>query len=283
MNNRLKKFSVVLIIIYLFINYTACVNTYSSYVNLTKTTYAPFGENNDASYVNKPSSSYNLGSAKILAGKNVIISLFVDTPGKRWTYKRRQEELKKLSRACDYLTNKGSEYSQDIEFVYDWNTDFSLLKSSNMKLAADNTGFEDEIDKEFDVLTKSKIDYDALLRKYSADNVFTIIFLDFDGRSYAICYDGEDNPKESVVIFKDTNEATYAHEILHLYGAHDYYSGAEYSNDATRELKKRFPKDIMLTTFLGNIKNNTISDLTAYHIGWTDSAEIVTRFDELRR
>jgi hypothetical protein len=61
--------------------------------------------------------------------------------------------------------------------------------------------------------------------------------------------------------------ATIAHEILHLFGAEDYYT----PNARKALANKTYPKDIMLEA-RDDVSKNDIGDLTAYSIGWTDVA-----------
>lgn len=236
----------------------------------------------------EPRSSYNLGSAKILEGENIIVSLFVDSKDFRWTYKKKNETLSMLTDACDYLKEQASEYGKDVSFIYKWDEDFSLLKTARFDCNPDSEEFEDELDLQFDYWTKTKIDYDALLRRYNADNIFTMMFFGVEGRSFAVCYDGIDNTKESIIIFGSSLAAEYAHEILHLYGAHDYYKGAEYTDDVVNVIKKKYPDDIMLTISFSKKITNTVSNLTAYHLGWIDEneykdIEFKNEFSQLRR
>ena len=53
--------------------------------------------------VGNPRSSYKLGSAKSLEGKNLIYSLFVDTPDAEWTDRDKKKALKNLEIAKEYI------------------------------------------------------------------------------------------------------------------------------------------------------------------------------------
>ena len=170
-----------------------------------------------------PRSSYKLGSARSLEGRNLIYSLFVDTPDAEWT----------------------------------------------------------DRDK--------KIDYEALTKEYKAKGIATIVFVNHKGSTYAICYDGVDNPQESLVMFAGEVPAVYAHEILHLFGAHDLYEDAEYTEEVCEYVKKAYPDEIMYTVKdeKGRLNNseiqNELSPVTAYHLGWVNYIEEIDVFPQLKR
>ena len=64
---------------------------------------------------------------------------------------------------------------------------------------------------------------------------------------------------------KGSRASTIAHEILHLFGAEDYY--VSMSREALANQK--YPDDIMLWQ-VERIQDNSIGDCTAYSVGWTD-------------
>lgn len=65
-----------------------------------------------------------------------------------------------------------------------------------------------------------------------------------------------------------------AHELLHLFGAEDFYA------TATRKALAQaiYPGDLMFCAQY-DIRNNNIGDATAYYIGWTDTVPDVL-YDE---
>ena len=131
----------------------------------------------------------------------------------------------------------------------------------------------------FDVVTVAGRDAVELLK-------YTLLVL--FGDSYAIVFDGTDSPLESVVLFSKDPPAAYAHEILHLFGAHDLYRGAEYQRPVTDYIKKEYPLEIMytITDEEGNIKPTYVESeitVTAYQLGWLEETEELLKFPELKR
>lgn len=71
--------------------------------------------------------------------------------------------------------------------------------------------------------------------------------------------------------------ATYAHEILHLFGARDLYMTSitdGISSALVRHVGKKYPNDIMFSTFTKSGKTlkykivNQVDRVTAYYLGW---------------
>lgn len=236
----------------------------------------------------EPRSSYDLGSAGILEGRNVIVTFFVDTPNSSWNRKAIDSILPKLDTACKYLCDAAAGYGVDAEFIYDWNDSDNyryLYHRSRIPFVTEDSEEFDEQMKPYVAKWVSYLpSYESILEEYDADNVFMMIFFNENGRSVAVCYDGIDSEDESLHTFSKVDAGTYAHEILHLYGAHDYYEGAEYTKDVVSYIKKAYPNEIMLnpTTRNGRI-TSVVSDLTAYHLGWIDNVDEITKYPQLVR
>ena len=79
------------------------------------------------------------------------------------------------------------------------------------------------------------------------------------GRAFAIEQRVQKAFEYTILYGEDTD---YRHELLHLFGAKDFYYPAEVKKIA----EKYFPDSIMLKTY-GNVR---VDELTAYLVGWTD-------------
>ena len=254
--------------------------------SLTINSHAELGD------LGEPRSSFNLGTAKILEGKNIIVSMYLDTPSYKWNPDDMKKSLDSLDMACIYLQNNAQEYNMDATFIYDWTENDNLCYKAKMIMdPSDSERYEEILDKRIASWVSGVVGYQRLLKIYDADNIFMIVFINAPGRSYAITYDGIDAYEESLISFtnsaKDTKNkfspCTLAHEILHLYGAHDYYLGAEYTNDVVEYIKKTYPDDIMLSTDNDGKITKKIGSLTAYHLGWKDKALETSKYKQLIR
>ena len=65
---------------------------------------------------------------------------------------------------------------------------------------------------------------------------------------------------------RDSGSDTIAHELLHLFGAEDFY----YPESREALAKEVYPEDIMLCD-MPDLDHFTLGEYTAYTLGWTDS------------
>lgn len=241
-----------------------------------------------------PRSSFGLGSAPFLKGKNILVSLFVTTPESGWTEEEKAKMLEKMKVAADYIESQALVYDIDAELIYDWTNESSLLVEAETDfLINEDTDFMDRLDEEIVRWFDEKISYESLLKQYEALGIATCIFVNNPGISYAIVYDGTDNEQETIILFsgdyyrkgKEETPAVYAHEILHVFGAHDLYEDAEFTKDATDYIADIYPNELMYTVSGSGQKNidKILSPVTAYHLGWIDYTEEIDLFPQLDR
>lgn len=243
-----------------------------------------------------PRSSYGLGSAPFLEGDNILVSMFVTTPESSWSEEEKSEMLSKVGVAADYIEAQAKGYGAEVELYYDYTLYPSLYTEAVTDFCInEETDFLDRLDEEIALWFEEKIDYEMLLDEFDALGIATMVFVNNPGISYAIVYDGTDNVKESLVMFsgdyynggKSEKPVTYAHEILHLFGAHDLYEEAEFTAEVTTYIEEVYPKEIMLTVTGGRNTQTAISaelsPITAYHLGWIDEIEEVHKFPQLER
>lgn len=234
--------------------------------------------------IGEPRSSYLLGSAVKAEGTIAVVSFFVDTPENKWNLQSIGEMKKPLKTALEYIENSARKYNAKVSFIYDWEKERALYHRTVIdRVPEESDSFENYLDGKIEGWLKYEPKYSELLEKYDADGVFAILWFKGEGRSYAICYDGIDNPDETLVAYSKESPCVLAHEILHLFGAHDYYEEAEYSPEAVGFLKSEYPNDIMLSVDRGSKIRKKISELTAYHLGWIDSVQATDEYPELIR
>ncbi len=117
-----------------------------------------------------------------------------------------------------------------------------------------------------------------VLECYDADNVSYIFNVDNNGGRYALSkgsipdYNNEIAVLMGVPRIKGSepvgiDHMTYAHEILHLFGALDLYRPSD--NDRSERAKEQFPFDIMYSTAIG-MEEARICEVDAYLIGWLE-------------
>ncbi len=251
------------------------------------------GEISDEEVLGEPRSSYGLGSAAYLKGRNVLLSLFVTTPESNFNEEEQLQMLCKIEKAVTYIERQAEGYDVPIEMLFDFTEYPDLKKEVETDLFINETvDFVDRLDEEIALWQEELLCYEEVKEHYGAEGIATMIFVNNPGISYAIVYDGTDSEKETMILFAEDyyrqgeNESAtaYAHEILHVFGAHDLYEEAEFTEEVTDYVALTYPKEIMYTvTQAGEQIEGVISPITAYHLGWIESAEEIGRFPQLMR
>lgn len=229
--------------------------------------------------------TYNLGTCKKLEGNIVVLFLFADDSESNWDSDTLSKfEASQTQKALTYLEEKAAQYGKNLKFI----------KKSYSVIGGQNTIYSKAIKKDG---SSYDISYDALenicenMGYGTSDGLFTevrkeypnyeivpIILLNKDGTSYARHAATADSamPDHCIVFIRNlgitsapflpgNRTSTIAHEILHLYGAEDFYNMEGRSALAG----EYYPSDIMYYVD-GFINRNKISDFTAYSVGWTD-------------
>jgi len=240
-----------------------------------------------------PRSSYGLGSAAYLKGKNVLLSLFVTTPESIFTNEEQLQMLRKIEKAATYIEAQAKDYGVSAELIYDFTAYPDLKKEAETDFVInEEVDFVDRLDEEIALWQEEILAYEEVKAQYGADGIATMIFVNNPGISYAIVYDGTDSQKETMILFsedyytpgKKETETAYAHEILHVFGAHDLYEDAEFTGEVTDYVALTYPREIMYTvTQNGEQIEGSISPITAYHLGWIEDADEIHKFPQLIR
>ena len=230
--------------------------------------------------------SRNTGSSKTLRGNCLIINIFLSDEESSFTEKEKKKYFDSLFTALNYLTKEAEKYNQTISFTYD-TEDTNLDYTVEYILPQSAYGTKKEWDyRQLIENLSAQYNIDSVIQKYNSDNVFFMIVINKEGRSYAIShntqkdtayfneyatiysYDGlSTNPEKGWVC--SGNSTTISHEILHLFGAIDLY---DLESETLALAKEYFPMDIMLIDS-PMLHKLTISDLDAYLIGWKDTLD----------
>ncbi|MGN0436267.1 MAG: hypothetical protein ACI4D8_06555, partial [Wujia sp.] len=137
---------------------------------------------------------------------------------------------------------------------------------------------------------RENIPIKQIMEKYNVNSIGFLIFIDNDAGS-AVTYPHYKEESEywyNEICFipirwsngtGNVNPDTYAHEILHLFGAKDLYETSThdgFSRSFVEYVYDKYPKDIMLgysskTVSMKNKIKEEITDITAYFLGWKDN------------
>ncbi len=228
---------------------------------------------------------YMLGNCRELSGNPLVVLLFIDDDESSWSAAEVREYTNKyINEGLKYLELKAEEWGVDLKFS---------VKSYSTALSDYTLKYEGTVIKDLNISGSSKdvveqaardMGYSSSWAMYSmfkteyagASDVIFLTFLNKPGISYTRCLIGPTTSEfvEHCVIFSDYLNgtpikymaSTVAHELLHLFGAEDFYEGKrEYLAYLL------YPREIMLT-YQETTYEHDISDFTAYTIGWIHTA-----------
>ena len=214
----------------------------------------------------------------ILKGLIYMVVVFMDDDESSWTTKDIQYyKTDQITPNCNFIEAQARKYGHTAYLI-------PKYFQSNEKVQLKYKGiFDDNYYKRIDALDqvakclgyKNKNEFNASIEQETKGNqVIYMIILNKDGHSVAYC-DSINRKKDFIQHCicrncygsgrRKDHEGSFAHEILHLFGAEDYYKPPKIKELAT----KLCPNDIMLKIH-DYIDMNTIDKYTAYCIGWLD-------------
>ncbi len=225
------------------------------------------------------------GSAGVLEGKSVIISIFVDDKNSKWTKSAKKKVNRKLTVSERYIEKQAKRYGKKVDLVTDIYKNPDLCYSYQIKMNLDDSAKkQDKLFRKIHTYIDKKLPLDQIRETYDTDSIGFALHISKSGVSSTAVHYVEDKKcfYECATLFDQfegvpEGAATYAHEILHLYGARDLYNeslsdGITFS--FVKYIAKRHPNDIMFSTYTISGKQltykikNEISRVTAYYLGW---------------
>jgi hypothetical protein len=217
------------------------------------------------------------GSAAKFLGDVVLYELYVADDMSDWQMPKRREVDDRIATAISFLQLHARLHHQGLSI--------QRVQGKSVKVAgrlptdphADPRWTEGVI---LQGTGKSSAELVQNLReKRAADAVAICLHLDRPGISYNLAYYDRVDPvyaSERMVCFRNypdgraTAAASYAHELLHLFGAGDLYFPYDSSQERVLDARRWFPSDIMLRVDY-DIGRLTIGPFTAFRIGWRDA------------
>ncbi|MGN1206096.1 MAG: hypothetical protein ACI4SQ_03795 [Eubacterium sp.] len=229
------------------------------------------------------------GSAGVLTGKNVLVSIFVEDADSKWSEKQKKEANRKLKVAAAFIEAQGKKYKKNVTLIADSYANPELQYEIKTKLKLEDSEKKlNRFTKQMQTRIEQFVKMDEIREKYGTDSIGFLLFVNKSGvSSTAVHYveDGTKNFYEMSALFscyekESEGAATYAHEILHLFGARDLYMTSitdGISSALVRYIGKKYPNDIMFSTFTKNGKTlkykivNQVDRVTAFYLGWKNT------------
>lgn len=232
------------------------------------------------------------GSSGRLLGRQLTIVAFVQPEvGPRWTPDKIAQAKGAVEVAHDFLEAQATRYGQqlDMEAVY-YLEDAPYSAPDIPSDGSRSTAFRR--DTKEDVLAqlagkKRKLTWrNQLAKKHQADGVHLLIFNAADGRAFAWSETGVNT--DWTVLYDEGSEGSLdemapviAHELLHIYGAHDLYTEPEamkmlhgvLDRKTSSDVERRWPEALMLGTRREPKIRQYISPYTAWLVGWSECTE----------
>lgn len=228
------------------------------------------------------------GSCNSIDGVTVIVTIFVDDPYHRWEWNTRSEDAAsyfrihdRLETAVNWLTQQVGFYGGTAVIHWDWHDEPYLY---NWYTSQNNIRDYRYTYTELHKYITDSIPLESINEYYHADNVLFLALYNQDiqetsrGVSFPLDfseYAASDQAYEILWIMDEDNGLTvsaagFAHEIMHCFGAVDFYEGSEFTTPAyLKHLNDINSKDIMYQIDYSDPDHigETFSDLDAYYMG----------------
>ena len=245
---------------------------------------------------------YPLGSAAELSGNTVIVTIFASDADYEWDFTSLDDQITRenakryIQIATDWIVEQATAYGKDVSFIYSYDDSSDLYYETTFSSSICKDEIGESCEDVWNYIDTDIPAIEELETEYSADNVFYMLYyntpVDFQITSNTRNhYDDMEYPYEYCSMYLhsysiEENPASYAHEILHIFGAPDLYAsyGSEDNYGITDEYVEycatAHANEIMYNTYdeetgepIYDSINNILTDVTAYYIGWIDTLE----------
>lgn len=231
---------------------------------------------------------YNQGTCQSLKGNPYVVFLFIDDNESSWDSTAVSNFwYNKMEVALSYIESKAQIYGVELAFEKGfYSTD--AFKDTKVKYDGVIVANLMQEDISRDILDQaatslgfsSKENMHSYLKDYTGrEQIAYVLVANKPGRSYCMS-DSQgigDDYIEYCVIFTEWLDnigeiypSAIAHEVLHLFGAEDYYDPYGDYPKRAQLAKQLYPNDIMMVA-LENINDIEFGAYTAYTVGWLDA------------
>lgn len=227
---------------------------------------------------NQPSKRLT-GSARQLRGRTRVFHIFCSDEESKWTWPEKHDVLQRCTAAFRFIESQSRTRGIETSFQ-EHVTDDVRYQGVIPKLAQTNHLWTEKVIRA--AVGKAGRDHvEDVCESDSIDNVIFCLHVNKSALSYNLAfYDNVSNnyTAERTVCFasypdgRTTAAATYAHEVLHLFGAGDLYFPFDQDDIRKARAGRAFPNDVMFRVDYDLGKLN-IGEYTAFRVGWTDELD----------
>ena len=229
--------------------------------------------------------SYGQGSCHELSGQVPVLLLFMDDNESSWT----AEEISTfwwdvLVPGLDFIETQAAQRSVYLEFQPGYYANGENGVTLRYNGIIDNDLMDGTISQDLLLQAAQCLGYsseeafhDGMAQYCGSDQVVLLVVTDKAGRSYSMndSYDDGYSYTEYSLLYNAYDSSspicagTVAHELLHMFGAEDYYDPYGTYPNRLALAEQLYPNDIMLAVYY-DISMSTLGNFTAYTVGWTD-------------
>lgn len=231
---------------------------------------------------------YKLGNCHTLEGHHTVVLFFMDDDESSWTADEVRLYTKKyVLPSLDYLSNQAKKWGIDLSFsVKRYSTPLSDGAELTYpgKITFSTWNILEKLSASWGYPAELYL-HAGLMDEFGGSPIIPLVITDKSDRSYAytLQIDHWRYYMEHAVIFAngyaETDGAwqsetrcskTIAHEILHLFGAEDYYYEQGAGRDQRSILAEQYYRDDIMLGYYDDLHLLRVNDITAYSVGWTD-------------
>ncbi len=232
-------------------------------------------------------SKRNIGSAGTLTGKTLVHHIFCTDVDGSWPLEEQHVAREKMTRGMDFIARQSAARGQQVTFRNQWGRMVRVSGHIPTDPLA-NPDWTERVIRQSAGQSATALVGD-LQRQFGVDNAVICLHVNKPALSYNLAYYTNVAKRfsaERMVCFaaypdgRQTAAATYAHELLHLFGAGDLYFPYDQDDERKRVAGQWFPDDVMYRVDydLGRLN---IGNYTAFRVGWLDKLESrFTVFDD---
>ncbi len=191
-----------------------------------------------------------IGGCRELIGNVKVTVVFANDPTASWTGAAIEAEKKELAAEAQKLMSEAARYGQTLQLSFVYKT----ATATKVPSINDENTFVTSALHSAGLPTRDKLN-STLKQQYGCAQAPVVFCVNHGGRSFAQW--GHD--AEHAVLFQEGTNP-FAHELLHQFGADDFY----YPNSVKSLAEELFGKSVMLSS-----STVYVDELTAYLVGWT--------------